>query len=75
MKSVLASLIALTLTANVFAESSQGSPKATAAFLKNAQNDGLKFNGVGNIFAGHYGLLIVAENDGLARCYRYPPHR
>ena len=64
MKTVLASLIALTLTANVFAEGSQGSPNATAAFLKNAQKGGLKFNGVGNMFAGHYGLLIVAENDG-----------
>ena len=64
MKTGLAILIALTLTTNVFAEGSQDSPNATASFFKNEQKGGLKFNGVGNMFAGHYGLLIVAENDG-----------
>ena len=64
MKTVLALLIALTLATNVFAEGSQDTPNATASFFKNAQKGGLKFNGVGNMFAGHYGLLIFAENDG-----------
>ena len=60
MKTVLALLIALTLTTNVFAEGSQDTPNATASFFKNAQKGGLKFNGVGNMFAGHYGLLILS---------------
>jgi|GEM_PF-190619 len=64
MKTILASLIALTLVANVFAEGSAGPPNATAAFLKNPQTGGLKLNGAGNLFAGHYGLLIVAESGG-----------
>jgi hypothetical protein len=64
MKSILASLVALTLAVNLFAEGSPGPPNATATFLKNPQNGGLKLNGAGNLFAGQFGLLIVAESGG-----------
>jgi hypothetical protein len=64
MKTTIASLITLTLAVNIFAEGSKGPPTATARFMKNPQNGGLKLNGAGNLHAGQYGLLLVAENVG-----------
>ena len=64
MKTTLTSLVALTLAVNIFAEGSKGPPTATATFMKNPQKGGLKLNGAGNLHAGHYGLLLVAENGG-----------
>ena len=64
MKATITSLIALTLALNIFAEGSKAPPTATATFMKNPQKGGLKLNGAGNLHAGHYGLLLVAENGG-----------
>ena len=64
MKTIITALVALTLVVNVFAEGSKAPPTATSAFMKNPQTGGLKLNGAGNLHAGHYGLLLVAENGG-----------
>jgi len=64
MKTLTTSLAILALAANVFAEGSPGPPNATTAYMKNAQQGGLKLNGAGNLHAGQLGLLLVAENGG-----------
>ncbi len=64
MKTLITSLLALTLVVNVFAEGSKAPPTATSAFMKNPQIGGLKLNGAGNLHAGPFGLLLVAENGG-----------
>ena len=64
MKTIITSLVALTLVVNVLAEGSKAPPTATSAFMKNPQTGGLKLNGAGNLHAGLYGLLLVAENGG-----------
>ena len=64
MKTIITSFIALTLAVNIFAEGSKAPPTATATFMKNPQKGGLKLSGAGNLHAGQYGLLLVAENGG-----------
>jgi len=64
MKTFTTTLAILALAANVFAKGSPGPPNATSAFMKNPQKGGLKLNGAGNLHAGQFGLLLVAENGG-----------
>jgi hypothetical protein len=64
MKKIITSLVALNLVVNVFAEGSEGPPTATSAFMKNPQKGGLKLKGAGNLHAGPYGLLLLAEDGG-----------
>jgi len=64
MKTILTPLIALTLAANLFAEGDKAPPTATNNYMKNPQKGGLQLNGAGNLHAGSFGLLLVAENGG-----------
>ena len=64
MKLILCSLLSLTLAVNLFSEGSPGPPTAATAFLKNPQVGKLTFKGAGNLYAGHYGLLLVGEQGG-----------
>jgi len=63
MKKILLSLLSLTLAGNLFAKGDTP-PTAASAYLKNPQTGGLKFNNAGNLHAGPYGLLLVAEAGG-----------
>ncbi len=64
MKQITLSLLSLTLAANIFAEDSPAPPTAASAYLKAPKTGGLKFNKAGNLHAGPFGLLLVAEAAG-----------
>jgi len=61
MKTLPNYLAIIVLASNVLAKDS---PNATTAFMKNPQQGGLKLNGAGNLHAGPFGLLLVAEDGG-----------
>lgn len=64
MKNIILSLLSLTLAASIFAKGSKAPPTAASAYLKSPQTGGLKFNNAGNLHAGPFGLLLVAEAGG-----------
>jgi len=61
MKRIFVSLLCLTFTANLFAKDT---PTAAASLLKNPQVGKLNFKGADNLYAAHFGLLLVGEQGG-----------